>query len=178
MTKRANRATASKDPNALVPHATVLALDPAVLHDQSEDAVRALLKEGESPNTRRSYAGALRYWAAWFRLRYRHVLTLPVPAPAVLQFLVDHVERTAEDGTLIHELPRAIDEALVDGGFKGAPGAPALNTVLHRLSVLSKVPSDARRDEFGAGSCRSGARAPDPAGVCGPRGAARQLSKC
>jgi transposase len=29
----------------------VLALDPAVLHDQSEDAVRALLKEGESANT-------------------------------------------------------------------------------------------------------------------------------
>ena len=139
MTKRRRPATAPRDPNALVPHATVLALDPAVLHDQSEDAVRALLKEGESANTRRSYAGALRYWAAWFRLRYRQSITLPVPVPAVLQFLVDHVERTAEDGTLIHELPTAIDDALVEGGFKGAPGAPALNTVLHRLSVLSKA---------------------------------------
>jgi len=139
MTKRRQRATASRDPNALVPHATVLALDPAVLHDQSEDAVRQLLKEGESVNTRRSYAGALRYWAAWFRLRYRQPITLPLPVPAVLQFLVDHVERTAEDRALIHELPEAIDDALVEGGFKGAPGAPALNTVLHRLSVLSKA---------------------------------------
>src|ERR1700736_243765 len=139
MTKSRRRPTASRDPNALVPHATVLALDPAVLHDQSEDAVRALLKEGESVNTRRSYAGALRYWAAWFRLRYRQSLTLPLPVPAVLQFLVDHVERTADDGTLVHELPEAIDDALVEGGFKGAPGAPALNTVLHRLSVLSKA---------------------------------------
>jgi integrase len=139
MTKRRRYATAPRDPNALVPHATVLALDPAVLHDQSEDAVRQLLKEGESVNTRRSYAGALRYWAAWFRLRYRQSLTLPLPVPAVLQFLVDHVERTADDGTLVHELPEAIDDALVQGGFKGESGAPALNTVLHRLSVLSKA---------------------------------------
>jgi integrase len=65
----------------------------------------------------------------------------PCPSPhlTVLQFLVDHVERTADDGTLIHELPAAIDEALVEGGFKGELGAPALNTVLHRLSVLSKA---------------------------------------
>jgi integrase len=73
-----------------------------------------------------------------FRLGYRQPITLPLPVPAVLQFLVDHVERTAADGTLVHELPEAIDDALVEG-FKGAPGAPALNTVLHRLSVLSKA---------------------------------------
>jgi integrase len=138
------------DPNALTAHATVLALEPEVLHSQAERSVRALLKEGESANTVRSYASALRYWAAWFRLRYRAALALPVPVPAVLQFLVDHVERTTEEGTLIHDLPSAIDHTLVDNGFKGALGAPALNTVLHRLSVLSKahqmrdVPNPAR----------------------------------
>src|SRR5580692_11465371 len=116
MTKRPRRATASRDPNALVAHATVLALDPEVLHTQAESSVRALLKEGESPNTVRSYASALRYWAAWFRLRYRQPLTLPVPVPAVLQFLVDHVERSTEDGTLAHDLPHAIDQVLVEGG--------------------------------------------------------------
>lgn len=140
MTNRRPRPTAKpRDPNTLVPHATVLTLNPEVLHEQAESSVRALLKEGESANTVRSYAGALRYWAAWFRLRYRAALTLPVPVPAVLQFLVDHVERTAENGTLTHDLPPAIDEALVAGAFKGAAGAPALNTVLHRLSVLSKA---------------------------------------
>jgi integrase len=139
MTKRRQRATASQDPNALVPHATVLALDPEVLHTQAEASVRALLKEGESPNTVRSYASALRYWAAWFRLRYRAALALPVPVPAVLQFLVDHVQRTAPEGHLVHDLPPAIDHALVDGAFKSELGAPALNTVLHRLSVLSKA---------------------------------------
>lgn len=130
MTKRRPRATPSRDPNALVPHATVLALDPEVLHSQAEASVRALLAEGESVNTVRSYASAL---------RYRSPLRLPVPVPAVLQFLVDHIQRTADDGTLVHDLPAAIDEMLVTGGFKGARGAPALNTVLHRLSVLSKA---------------------------------------
>src|SRR3984893_6245731 len=139
MTKRPRRATASRDPNALVLHATVLALDPDVLHSQAESSVRALLKEGESANTIRSYASALRYWAAWFRLRYRAALALPVPVPAVLQFLVDHVQRMAPEGHLVHDLPPAIDHALVDGAFKGELGAPALNTVLHRLSVLSKA---------------------------------------
>jgi len=141
MANRRHPATArARDPNALVLHATVLVLNPEVLHEQAESSVRALLKEGESPNTVRSYAGALRYWAAWFRLRYRAALALPVPVPAVLQFLVDHVERTGPaDGTLVHDLPSAIDQALVEGGFKGELGAPALNTVLHRLSVLSKA---------------------------------------
>ena len=140
MTKRPNRTTASRDPNALVPHATVLALDPEVLHTQTEHSVRALLKEGESANTVLSYASALRYWVAWFRLRYRAALALPVPVPVVLQFLVDHVERTdPADGTLVRDLPPAIDNALVAAGLKGFLGAPALNTVLHRLSVLSKA---------------------------------------
>lgn len=138
-TKRRRRATVVLDPNALVLHTTVLALDPDVLHAQAEASVRALLAEGESANTVRSYASAFRYWAAWFRLRYRTALALPVPLPAVLQFLVDHVQRTTGDTQLVHDLPTAIDEALVAGGFKGAPGAPALNTVLHRLSVLSKA---------------------------------------
>jgi hypothetical protein len=63
-----------------------------------------LLKEGESANTVRSYASALRYWSAWFRLRYRSALALPLPVPVVLQFLVDHVQRTdPEHGALVHD---------------------------------------------------------------------------
>jgi len=63
----------------------------------------------------------------------------------VLQFLVDHVERTGPadgspaGGNMMHDLPPMIDATLVAGGFKGELGAPALNTVLHRLSVLSKA---------------------------------------
>ena len=102
-------------------------------------AVAEQLRASECANTLRSYTGALRYWAAWYWLRYRVSLSLPVPVSAVRQFLVDHCERAAPDGNLVHDLPDALDRALVDGGLKAAPGAPALSTVLHRLAVLSSV---------------------------------------
>lgn len=118
---------------------TVPPLDPTVLHAEAEASVRAILREGESANSRRSYAGALRYWAAWFRLRYGRAFALPLPAPAVLQFLVDHLLRAGPDGVLVSDLPPDIEQALVEGGYKGARGAPALATVAHRISVLAKA---------------------------------------
>jgi hypothetical protein len=116
----------------------VAPLDPEQLGPMAEDAVRALVAEGESENTIRSYRAALRYWAAWFGLRYAKPIALPVPVPAVIQFIVDHAERKTRTG-LRCELPEAIDLALVQGGYKTALGSPALATLTHRLSVLSKV---------------------------------------
>lgn len=146
MRKRHTHPTGTRTRAALVPRDCVTGLDPQVLHAEAQASVAALLKEGESANTVRSYASALRYWVAWFRLRYRRALALPLPVPVVLQFLVDHVQRAggagapgAAEGALVHDLPDAIDEALVAGGFKASRGAPALNTVLHRLAVLSKA---------------------------------------
>ena len=130
-------------------HSTAEALDPQVLHAEAQASVAALWQEGESANTVRSYASALRYWVAWFQLRYHAALTLPVPVPVVLQFLVDHVLRSPAGGdsataclaggAWVHDLPAAIDAALVAGGFKTKRGAPALATVMHRLAVLSKA---------------------------------------
>jgi integrase len=133
--KRTSGATAKA---TLSLYSGVAALNPHVLHAQAEASVRALYQAGESANTARSYASALRYWAAWFRLRYRADLALPVPIPVVLQFVVDHVARM-EGGTRIYDLPLAIDEALVSAGFKDHVGSPKLSTVTHRLSVLSKA---------------------------------------
>lgn len=96
---------------------------------QLDSCLRAILREGESANTRRSYGSAL---------RYGRPLTLPVPVPVVLQFVVDHVLRAAAGG-LASDLPPAIDAALVEGGDKGALGAPVLATVAHRLPVLAKA---------------------------------------
>src|SRR3546814_4994571 len=76
----------------LVQPAAGLAL-PAQLAEQAADAVRELLAEAAAENTTRSYATALRYWAGWFAARYGRELTLPVPEAAVLQFVVDHVQR-------------------------------------------------------------------------------------
>lgn len=114
------------------------ALKPQELSGVAEQAVEELLREGQSQNTLASYRSALRYWAAWFGLRYGRRIELPVPRAAVLQFIVDHAQRMTEAG-LRHELPAAIDRALVAGDFKGKEGHLALNTLTHRVAVLSKA---------------------------------------
>lgn len=121
-------------------------LDPAHLGGMAQAAEAALLRQGESENTLRSYRSALRYWAAWFALRYRRPIALPVPEPVVIQFIVDHAERLDAEGRLVCELPAAIDQALVDHGFKGKAGAPALTTLIHRVAVLSKAHQVANAD--------------------------------
>lgn len=114
-------------------------LDPAHLGEMAQAAEAALLRQGESANTLRSYRSALRYWAAWFALRYRRPIALPVADTAVIQFIVDHAQRLDTDGRLVHEMPAEIDQALVAGSFKGKLGAPALATLIHRVAVLSKA---------------------------------------
>ena len=67
------------DPAAGTP---VLATDE--LSPSAVAALRDLLDQGESPNTVRSYRSAMRYWAAWFSLRYGRRLELPLPVTVVL----------------------------------------------------------------------------------------------
>lgn len=115
------------------------ALDPERLGSMASAAEAALLRQGESENTLRSYRSALRYWAAWYLLRYGRPIAMPVAEATVLQYIVDHAQRHDADGRLVSELPLEIDRCLVDNGFKTKLGAPALNTLLHRVSVLAKV---------------------------------------
>ena len=67
----------------------------------------------------------MRSWGAWFHLLYRTALLLPVSVLVVLQFLVGHVHRTADDGKLMHDLPPPIDEALVSGRLQGGAQCPS-----------------------------------------------------
>jgi len=67
---------------------------------------------GESANTLCSYRSALRYWAAWFALRYRQPIALPVAEAVLLQSIVDHAQRLDVDGRVVSELPPTIDLAL------------------------------------------------------------------
>jgi integrase len=129
----------SSDLVLLAPDAATPLLVVDELPESSQAAVRALLDQGESPNTVRSYRSGLRYWAAWFSVRYGQRLALPLPVPVVLQFIVDHAQRMDDAGRLVHGLPPAVDAALVAAGHKAAPGAPALATLVHRVSVLSKL---------------------------------------
>lgn len=67
------------------------ALQPEHLAVCAAEAVREILAEAASANTTRSYAAALRYWAAWFQGRYGQPITLPAPPTTVVQFVVDHL---------------------------------------------------------------------------------------
>lgn len=114
-------------------------LAPEQLWAMAEIAVQEMAREGESANTVASYASATRYWGAWYAARYGQHLRLPVPVSVVKQFIIDHLPRSkgGDGSVLVHELPPEIDHLLVAHGFKGKLGPLALNTVKHRLSVLS-----------------------------------------
>jgi len=113
-------------------------LRPEDLATSAADAVREILAEAASANTTRSYASALRYWAAWFQGRYGQPIALPVPEAAVVQFIVDHVARRARSG-LKWELPPQLDALLVVTRIKQKPGPFKLGTVVHRVAVLSEA---------------------------------------
>ena len=116
------------------------ALDPEKLSPLAEAAIRELLAEGESANTQRAYRGAMRYWEAWFACRYGSPMTLPVPVPTVIQFIVDHAARFTDDNKrLITEMPMEVEQRLIRSGFKKEPGPLSLSTLMLRMSVLSKL---------------------------------------
>lgn len=114
-------------------------LDLGLLMDGSEQALRALIREGESPHTRRSYQSALRYWMAWYVLRYGQPMAVPVDPTVVVQFILDHAGHRSSDGSVQRALPPELGEVLKSQGFVGATEMPTLNTVMHRVRVLSAL---------------------------------------
>lgn len=113
-------------------------LDPAALDAATARATEEFLAEGTPANTARSYASAMRYWAAWYALRYGgSVHAQPVPVTVVNQFVIDHLERRVGGG-LRHELPADLDARLVALGAKKTLGPLSAATVGHRLAVLAK----------------------------------------
>ncbi|WP_313206931.1 site-specific integrase [Stenotrophomonas sp.] len=123
--------------------ARVHPLDPSHLASAAQQAVREILAEAAAANTTRSYATALRYWAAWYQGRYGAQIALPLPPTVIVQFLVDHLTRSGKDGEK-SDLPAALDQALVHAGLKRQLGAPALSTTVHRVAVLSAAHQHAR----------------------------------
>ncbi|MDC2862642.1 MULTISPECIES: site-specific integrase [unclassified Delftia] len=114
------------------------ALPSAGLEPAARQAVRELMHEGESANTRNSYQSAMRYWSAWHALRFDRQMQLPLDVPCVLQFIIDHAQRQTGAG-LASEMPMHIDRALVEAGYKAREGALSHNTLVHRMAVLSKA---------------------------------------
>lgn len=125
----------------LLPAGAPLApLDPHRLDDEAVAAIALFQTEGESENTRRSYRQALRYWLAWFQIRYGRELQLPVHVATCAQFVVDHVETRPGAGD--QQLPLAHDRRLVAAGIKAKPGPLSLATIELRLAALARVHRD------------------------------------
>lgn len=114
------------------------ALEPDMLDASAQEAMRTLMQEGTSAHTVAAYGAAIRYWSAWYALRYRRSFALPLPAEVVMQFLVDHALRSTPAG-LACDLPPALDAELVRQKVKSRAGPLSLNTIQHRISVLSKA---------------------------------------
>lgn len=119
------------------PLAALTPLQPDTLDHQTQQILQALLRAGIAPNTVASYRSAMRYWSAWFALRYQTAMVLPLTVPTVQQFIADHTGNHA--GQTGFSLAPELDVALVQAGVKAKLGAPSLNTLLHRLSVMSKA---------------------------------------
>lgn len=126
-------------------------LAPDRLASTTEAAARALLSQGEASNTRLSYSSAMRYWCAWFAARYGQALTLPVPVPVVVQFIVDHAARRPEEAFVQAAAPLA-DEAVseVGGLASGAgegepsppPSAPGVPRRSRATALVTELPAD------------------------------------
>lgn len=110
---------------------------------EARRAAQKIVEAGESSNTRRAYAGALKYWEGWYALRYGTEMALPVSAQVVVQFLTDHleIETASRDRRKAHRygLKGALETSLIASGLKARRGPPALNTVLQRIAVLSRA---------------------------------------
>jgi integrase len=125
--------------------------DPNRLSDEAQNAVAAFFHEGFSPNTARTYRTALEYWGAWHALRFGKAIARPVSPAVVMQFIVDHVEHqpglaargvtpyTPSSNSTQHLLPLAIDQLLVERGYKSKLGPWSMATVDTRLAALSKA---------------------------------------
>ena len=108
-------------------------------------SVQAIRQVATPTNTWTAYSSALRYFSAWMRLRLGAPLTFPVAVPTVQLFVLDHFGRperlvtgSGHECLVLHpHLPDAIDQALVAGGFKTAPGLHRMTTIDLRLTVLS-----------------------------------------
>jgi integrase len=124
--------------------------NPVRLAEETERAVAAFFYEGFSRNTARTYKTALQYWGAWHALRYGETITPPVAPAVVLQFIVDHLQHqpglaapeatpyTPSSRLTQHLLPLAIDQLLVDRGYKSKLGPWSMATIQTRLAALSK----------------------------------------
>ncbi len=91
------------------------------------ERIKAIIDAGTAENTRRAYAGDIRYFWAWAKVSLGIKPTYPVPVAALIRFITDH----------LHGLDPAIDTAMVDSGIKARRGVLKISTIQRRVASLS-----------------------------------------
>ena len=120
-------------------------VDLDAVQRQIEQSLRAIRLAATPTATWSAYQKALRYIAAWMQMRLDEPLSLPVPVSHVQLFVVDHFghpERVATgDGhsklVLHFRMPKSVDDALIEAGYKNESGRHRMTTIDQRLAILS-----------------------------------------
>lgn len=108
------------------------------LHDErSRETLKAVLSEASAVNTKKAYAAGYAYWSHWHLYRFGQALALPLSETTVLQFIADHAKSKHDPNA--YSLPVEVEAQLIAAGVKAEAGPPALNTLLQRVSILSKA---------------------------------------
>lgn len=132
--------------------ATETRLEPTEIASSTQAAAEAFIAAGTAANTVRSYRSALAYWDAWLHLRYNQALgDGALPAPVVVQFIVDHLARPTPDGAWHHLLPLNIDSALCQAGSKASPAFG----LQHRQLSFGRLGQVAQTQAMGQPLCRT-----------------------
>jgi len=96
------------------------------------------------PAARRRYISALRYWAAWYDLRYQDVFPLallppePVRRQILEDFIADHTPRFA-NSRVTTSMPTTMAKRLRMAGFNRGVGCPSASTTAFRYYALKKA---------------------------------------
>lgn len=99
-----------------------------VFDQRTKEKVSRLLEDGTPPNTKRAYAGDMRYFWSWASaIGWTDEPILPVPPEVVARFIADHLEG----------LEVEVDDDLVERGTKARPGRHSIKTIDRRVSTLS-----------------------------------------
>jgi integrase len=105
-----------------------------LLSDQSKSRMYEIVNEFTSENTRLAHIGDLVYWQAWLSAIGWSFIEQSPTLEIVLSFIIQHVEG----------LDTAIDEKLVEQGYKTKLGPHSLATVKRRVGSLSVFLSRAK----------------------------------
>jgi integrase len=97
------------------------------LNQNDLNRVKNIIEQATADNTRRAYSSDLSYFWAWAKIATGAAEFYPLPVDLLIRFISDHLNGPDP----------AVDQVLIDAGFKGKPGPHSISTIRRRVSSLS-----------------------------------------